>query len=62
MYSRIDRDSFSVRTRESRGNVWSGVVALALLAMFTVALIASETDSRGDSKASAPTTMVIAGQ
>ncbi len=46
---------------ERRGNVWSGIVAMALLAMFTIALISSEIESTGDS-ARAPVATVIAGQ
>ncbi|MEM9322736.1 MAG: hypothetical protein AAGA41_07870 [Pseudomonadota bacterium] len=46
---------------ERRGNVWSGIVAMVLLAMFTIALISSEIDATGDS-ARAPVATVIAGQ
>ncbi len=47
---------------ERQGNAWSGVVALALLAMFALALVASEIDSMTPNGANAPTTTVIAGQ
>ena len=46
---------------ERRGNVWSGVVAMVLLAMFAIALISSEIEATGD-PARAPVATVIAGQ
>ncbi len=46
---------------EQRGNVWSGIVALVLLALFTIALVSSEIQSTGDASR-APVASVIAGQ
>ena len=46
---------------EHRGNVWSGLVALVLLAMFAIALISSEIQAT-DTAAAAPVATVIAGQ
>jgi hypothetical protein len=46
---------------QSRGNTFSGFVALALLAMFALALVSSELESGGNG-AAAPITTVIAGQ
>ncbi|MFK8052591.1 MAG: hypothetical protein AB8F65_06425 [Woeseiaceae bacterium] len=62
MYINDDSNPRGATARESRGNAWSGVVALALLAMFTVALIASEADSHGMEEAGQNTGIVIAGQ
>ncbi len=46
---------------ERRGNVWSGVVAMVLLAMFAIALISSEIEATGE-PGRAPVATVIAGQ
>ena len=46
---------------ERRGNVWSGIVAMVLLAMFAVALISSEIEATAD-PTRAPVATVIAGQ
>lgn len=47
---------------ERQGNVWSGVVALVLLGMLTVALVASEMNGNTASPAAPAATYVIAGQ
>ena len=59
MANRIDTQAGS--SREQHGNVWSGVVALVLLAMFAIALISSEIEATGETR-SAPVATVIAGQ
>ena len=59
MANRIDTQSGG--TGEHRGNVWSGVVALVLLALFAIALISSEIEATGETR-SAPVATVIAGQ
>jgi hypothetical protein len=46
---------------ERRGNVWSGVVAMVLLAMFAIALISSEIQGTGE-PGRTPVATVIAGQ
>lgn len=61
MYIEGNSDSHNGDVRKSRGNAWSGVVALALLAMFTVALVASEADSL-EAEKSGKAGIVIAGQ
>ena len=53
--------NYSIRAEASRGNTYSGFVALALLAMFALALVSSELDS-SDAGAQAPIATVIAGQ
>ena len=59
MFDRTDCDTR--RDYERRGNVWSGIVAMVLLAMFAIALISSEIESTGESTR-APVATVIAGQ
>lgn len=49
------------QAKTSRGNTYSGFVALALLAMFALALVSSELDS-ANAGTSAPIASVIAGQ
>ncbi|MEL7296019.1 MAG: hypothetical protein AAGJ86_00080 [Pseudomonadota bacterium] len=61
MYLNESSDHNMARAREHRGNAWSGVVALALLAMFTVALIASESATDAEESHDA-VAIVIAGQ
>lgn len=58
----IDRtDCKAGHVGERRGNVWSGVVAMVLLAMFALALISSEIEATGE-PGRAPVATVIAGQ
>ncbi|MEL6868926.1 MAG: hypothetical protein AAFO81_03910 [Pseudomonadota bacterium] len=45
-----------------KGNVWSGVVALVLLGMFTLALISSELAATDASSEGSRLPTVIAGQ
>ena len=59
MYARTPR--ITVRANQRRGNVWSGVVALVLLAMCALALVTSELDN-AEAHSRAPVVSVIAGQ
>ncbi len=61
MTQRTPYNSTPTVLRESRGNAFSGFVALALLAMFALALVSSELDS-GQPGISTPVATVIAGQ
>ncbi|MEM7613153.1 MAG: hypothetical protein AAF270_15825 [Pseudomonadota bacterium] len=48
--------------QQRQGNIWSGVVALALLAMFALALVASEIESTAPDGVANSAKTAIAGQ